>query len=70
MIHFEHIFKGSIHTTSGSFFTGTFGDNKFAEKPAHIACKGDTMEIIEEVGLTTRKQLEIDYGQVSSFIDS
>lgn len=64
MVHFEHVFKGSIHTTSGSMFIDAFGAAKNDEKPCQITCAGKSMEIVEEVGLSSRKRLDIDYGKV------
>lgn len=65
MIHFEHAFKGFIHTTAGSMLVNVFGENKFARIEIQIVCKGNTFDIIEEVGFTAKKHIEICYDQVS-----
>lgn len=41
-----------------------FGHCKFAKRPCTVMCKGHSMEIIEEQGLSTRKQAEINYATV------
>lgn len=49
----------SIYSASGNLLCNTFGDNvKFAKRPINIICKSSTMDIIEEVGITNRKQVQ------------
>ena len=67
MMHFEHAFKGYIHTTCGPIVVGVFGEHKFAKNEIQIVCKGNTVDLIEEVGFSSKKQLEIGYNQVLLF---
>lgn len=42
----------------GSLLCNTFGGNiKFAKRPINIICKSGGMDIIEEVGISNRKQV-------------
>ena len=63
--HFDHTFKGEIHTTSGQFIVDAFGECAFANRPMSLNCKGTSFEIVEEIGLKSKKQLEIHYSQVN-----
>lgn len=64
--HFEHNFKGALHTASGARFTETFGACKFEKRPVSIVCKGTGMDIIEDVGISSNKKVEIRYVDVST----
>lgn len=46
--------------------TSTFGElkNLTTEKEMQVICKGKVFEIIEEVGLTSKRQIEIEYHHV------
>lgn len=63
--HFDHNFKGELHTTFGSFLTGIFGTCKFAKRPIQVICKGSIMSIIEEIGITSKTKGDINYAQVN-----
>jgi hypothetical protein len=62
--HFDHSFKGELHTTQGATFESIFGKCSFAKRPVEIICKGSSFEIIEELGVSLKKDLEISYKQV------
>lgn len=64
--HFDHYFKGDLHTTKGPLFESVFGECSFAKRAVKITCKGSNFEILEEIGLTEKKQIEIQYSQVNS----
>jgi len=64
-VHFDHTFKADLHTTSGEHFTDTFGESKFSKRPITVVCKGNAMDLIEDVGISSRKQVEIPYPEVS-----
>ena len=63
--HFDHNFKGAIHTTSGAPYTSVFGECKFEKRAVAIVCKGGSMEIIEDVGISEKNKVEIRYVDVS-----
>jgi hypothetical protein len=67
--HFDHSFKGALHTTSGARYTDVFGECKFEKRPVTIECKGGAMDIVEDVGISVKKQVEIRYVDVSALID-
>ena len=62
--HFDHTFKGEIHTTSGDFFVNVFGNCSFSKKEIVLNCRGTSFEIVEEVGLKSKKTLDIPYVKV------
>jgi hypothetical protein len=64
--YFDHTFKGELHTSSGPRFTTVFGECSHAKRGIVMNCKGSGFEIIEDVGLSARKQLEVQYQYVSS----
>ena len=63
--HFDHSFKAEIHTTSGPTFIKEFGECAYANRQVQVICKGSTFEIIEDVGISNRKSVQIAYKQVS-----
>lgn len=65
MQHFDHTFKGELHTTSGPMFINAFEECKFAKRPVTILCTGTGIEIIEEVGITSKKSVVFPYADVS-----
>jgi hypothetical protein len=62
--HFDHTFKGEIHTVNGTYLEGIFGETKFAKREIQLNCKGTSFEIVEEIGLKSKKHVEIPYQQV------
>jgi len=68
MHHFDHTFKASLHTTSGSYFTDTFGVCSFAKRQVQVVCKGSSLDISEEVGITAKKQVEVEYESISELL--
>ena len=64
--HFDHTFKAELHTSSGDFVVAVFGACSFAKRTVQVVCKGSSFEIAEEVGLTSRKALDIPYATVSA----
>jgi hypothetical protein len=62
--HFDHTFKGEIHTTSGSFFVSAFGECKFSKREIQLICRGASVEIVEEIGLKSKKSLDVPYNRV------
>ncbi len=63
-MHFDHTFKADLHSTSGSHFTDTFGECKSAKRPVTVVCKGTSMDILEDVGITARKHVDVPYPEV------
>mmetsp|Transcript_28020 Transcript_28020/g.39890 ORF Transcript_28020/g.39890 Transcript_28020/m.39890 type:complete len:1087 (+) Transcript_28020:36-3296(+) len=64
--HFDHSFKGELHSASGNLICATFGKNiKFAKRPITIICKSSSMDLIEEVGITNRKQAIVPYALIN-----
>lgn len=63
--HFDHTFKGQIHTSSGPGAVPSFGECSFQKREAKVTCKGSSLEIVEDVGLTQSKGLDIPYQTVS-----
>jgi hypothetical protein len=62
--HFDHNFKGDLHTAKGALFESVFGECEFAKRGIALTCKGSGFELLEEIGLTQKKQIEIKYSQV------
>jgi hypothetical protein len=62
--HFDHTFKGELHTTSGDYLVSVFGECKFAKREISLNCKGTSLEIVEEIGLKSKKTLDIMYQHV------
>lgn len=49
--HFDHTFKGSIHTIKGGPLQEAFGPCEFAQdRPIHISASAKSMEISEDQG--------------------
>lgn len=63
--HFDHAFKGSLHTTAGYLLTSIFGEIKYGDTPIQLICKGESFDIVDDGGLTSRKSVEIPYMQVN-----
>jgi hypothetical protein len=59
--YFDHNFKGELHTTEGNMMVDAFGKCAFAKRAIEMVCKGSSFEIIEDIGLTARKQAEVPY---------
>lgn len=64
--HFDHSFKGELHTSSGPVMTKVFGTCKGAKRPVLVVCKGPSLTITEEVGITSKTQAELPYVQVNT----
>jgi hypothetical protein len=62
--HFDHSFKGELHTVVGSYFGATFGEFKINKRPINIICKGSSFDIIEDVGISARKNVNVSYLEV------
>ena len=62
--HFDHNFKGELHTAVGAKFVEVFGECSFAKRGVSMTCKGNSFEVVEEIGLTSKKQVEVMYTQV------
>ena len=67
MQHFDHSYKGALHTCKGSLFSDAFGAFSFQSKDVKITCKGTSFELVEEIGLSSTKRLEVAYNLVSFF---
>ncbi len=65
LAHFDHSFKADIHTIHGPILVDVFGECKFAKRPCTLICKGNAMDLMEEQGLSSRKQAEVNYSTVS-----
>lgn len=65
--HFDHSFKGELHTSSGPSMVKVFGSCKGAKRPVLVVCKGASMTITEEVGISSKTQAELPYVQVGLF---
>jgi hypothetical protein len=63
--HFDHSFKGELHTVVGSYFGATFGEFKINKRPINIICKGSSFDIIEDVGISARKNVNVSYLEVT-----
>ena len=63
--HFDHSYKGSLHTCSGQLYASVFGTFSFQKRECKVTCKGSHFEIVEEIGLTSTKKLEVPYNTVS-----
>jgi len=61
LAHFDHYFKGSIHTTQGAFFVKTFGECAHEERPCTITCKGEGFSLAEDIGIQATKLVEVSY---------
>ncbi len=66
LAHFDHYFKGAIHTTDGPFFVKTFGEAKFADRPMNMTCKGEGFSLAEDIGIQATKQLDCSYFWVTA----
>ena len=64
---FDHTFKASIHTCSGAFFRGNFGEQNNAVKPVQLICKGMEAEIVEDEGVKAGAKVVVVYQFVSTF---
>ena len=53
-----------MHTTSGAAFTSKFGECTYANRQVQVICKGTSFEIIEDVGISNRRSVVINYKQV------
>jgi hypothetical protein len=47
-----------------------FDECKFQKRPVSLICKATSFEVIEEIGITTKKQVEIDYADVSPHVEA
>ena len=63
--HFDHAFKGELHTTSGYLLTQIFGEVSHGDGPIQLICKGSACEIVDDGGLGPRKSVEIPYIQIN-----
>ena len=62
LAHFDHTFKGSIHSTEGAFFCKTFGEAKHAmERLMTLTCKGEGFSVAEDIGIQATKLVECSY---------
>lgn len=63
--HFDHTFKAELHTAHGDKLSAVFGEDvKYAKRPITIICKGNSLELIEEVGITSKKHIELFYNEI------
>ena len=68
--HFNGLPFNIKFSASGSLLCNTFGLNiKFAKRPINIICKSYSLDIIEEVGITNRKQVKHQYLDTFHLID-
>ena len=63
--HFDHSFKGELHTTQGPVFVKVFGACSFAKRSIELLCKGSSFEIIEELGIALKKNLDLPYNRIT-----
>jgi hypothetical protein len=63
--HFDHAFKGELHSSQGPYFSNAFGECKFAKRSINVVCKSGGMDLIEDVGLSARSQMELKYIHVA-----
>jgi hypothetical protein len=62
---FDHTFKGELHTTHGKLFTDKFGLTEFCSgREIIIVCKKAGFEIVEELGITSRRTVDVRYLEV------
>jgi hypothetical protein len=68
--HFDHTFKAELHTTNGPVITFVFGACAGARRKILVVCTGSSMNIIEQIGVASKTQADLDYFKVrtSSFI--
>jgi hypothetical protein len=66
--HFDHTFKGELHTTSGASIVKIFGSCKGAHRPVVVVCKGSSMTLIEEIGITSKTQADLPF-ELVRFMD-
>jgi len=64
--HFDHSFKGELHTSKGPLFVKAFGECSFAKRPVEVLCKGNSFEIIEELGIALKKNIDLPYRQITA----
>lgn len=64
--HFDHTFKGTFHTSSGPVYVSVFGEFSFQKKECKLTCKGSSFEIVEDVGISSTKRVEVPYGSVTA----
>jgi hypothetical protein len=64
--HFDHAFKGELHTAAGSTFIDQFGECTYAARQVQVLCKGSSFEIIEDVGISLRRNIIINYKQITA----
>lgn len=62
--HFDHSFKGELHTSSGSTFVNQFGECTYANRAVQVMCKGSSFEVVEDVGISLRRAVTVNYKQV------
>ena len=49
--HFDHAFKGNLHTIKGGSLQNQFGTCEFAtDRPVHISASASSLEIAEDQG--------------------
>ena len=65
--HFDHTFKGEIHTISGSVLASVFGECSFSNRPVQITCTGSNIDLSEDQGLRAKQSCKIPYNQVIIF---
>jgi hypothetical protein len=61
LAHFDHYFKGCLHSTKGVFFTKTFGEAINDDRNITLTCKGEGFSIAEDIGIQATKLLEVSY---------
>eukprot|EP01038_Epipyxis_sp_PR26KG_P004272 gene4272-6051_t len=62
--HFDHSFKAELHTIVGTSLAPVLGECKFAKRPISVICKGGELEVVEDVGITARKQASLRYAEI------
>jgi hypothetical protein len=67
MLHFDHSFKGTIHTLHGKIFSsGLGGSCEFQSRPVQIECTSNFFTITEEKGLSDTTRLELTYADITA----
>jgi hypothetical protein len=64
--HFDHTFKGELHTCKGPDVDVVFGECKYENRPIELNCKGSSLEVIEERGLAEKSHMDVSYGHITA----
>lgn len=63
--HFDHSFKAELHAVSGVYFSDVFGEFSGAKRPITVVCKANSMDILEDVGISARKHQDIIFSGIT-----